>query len=88
MNVPQFGTPLQRQFRIVFVDGAWVDFAPPPDFKLPDFVASCRSIGYMVSNEVYIRWDLVRCVLAWNNGEPPMMPGVPQINAPTTETKQ
>lgn len=74
------------QYRIIFLDGAWIDMAPPPGFHFPTFITTCRSTGFLLSDQAYIRFDLVRCVLAWQNGKPPDMPKMQ--TAPSVETKQ
>ena len=72
------------QYRIVFLDGAWMDFIPPAEFHLPTLVTTCRSMGYFLTNEMYVRFDLVRCILAWQGDQPPAMPQ----NAPSTVKMQ
>ena len=72
------------QYRIVFIDGAWIDMVPPPGFHFPTFIVTCRSNGFLLSDQCYIRFDLVRCVLAWQDGQPPVMPQ----NAPSTDKVQ
>lgn len=74
-----------RQYRVMFTDGAWIDFSPGPEFNFVQFITQCRSVGFMLTENAYIRWDLVRCVLMWQNGNPP---AVPAPWAPTTQTKQ
>ncbi len=76
-----------NQYRIVFLDGAWIDFKPGEGFNFIQFILSCRAAGYLLNESSYIRWDLVRCVLSWTDGNPPLVP-VPGQNAPTSETKQ
>jgi len=83
---PSSAVATQRQYRIIFLDGAFVDFSPNLEFNFVQFILNCRSMGYMLSDNAYVRWDLVRCVLMWNDGNPPAVPT--PIISPTTETKQ
>lgn len=77
----------QRQYRIVFMDGTFFDFMPPAEFHFPTWITTCRSVGMWLWDEIYVRFDMVRCVVPWSDGSPP--PGVAKPpNAPTTETKQ
>ena len=75
-----------KKYRIIFLDGIWVDFVPPHDFHFPTFITTVRSAGFFLSEEVYIRFDLVRAVIPWKdeNSPPDIMPS----NAPTTVKMQ
>ena len=79
-----------QKYRIIFLDGWWMDFVPPliPEgFHFPTFITTCRSVGMFLSDQVYIRFDMVRCILPWEGENPPIhVPTAP--NAPSTVTKQ
>lgn len=73
------------QYRVIFTDGAWMDINLPPEATLPALVTTSRSMGYFLSDQMYISFDMIRCILGWSGDKPP---DVPIPNSPTTMTKQ
>lgn len=78
-----------RKFRLTLINSTWIDITIPEGqpFDFMEFVKTCRCVGYMLSPDSYIRWDLVAFVLPWTGDEPPSL-NMPMPNAPTSGMKQ
>ena len=87
MEVQNIGGPTD-QVRIIFIDGSWFDFVKPAGFVFPDFITAMRSNGMVLSNNAYVRADLVKCAFEFRSGgDLPFTVGAAP-NAPSSGTKQ
>lgn len=74
--------------RVVFLDGTWFDFAEPTGFNFKQFVMEVRGLGMVLSDQVYVRGDLIKTIFKWNESNKPVDGQMAPGNAPTSETKQ
>jgi hypothetical protein len=51
------------KFRIILLDGACLDLEPGDNFNFQAFIHGMRSMGFLISDQLYIRADMIKAVV-------------------------
>lgn len=81
---------MNKNIKILFADGSWVDFEKPDGFDMATFIHGIRSVGFVLAPGFYAPLGMIKGIIDMTNAQAAVYgtAGPPTANAPTTETKQ
>jgi hypothetical protein len=51
------------KYRLILIDGACLDLDPGDNFNFPAFIHGVRSMGFLISDQIYIRADMIKAIV-------------------------